>query len=143
MNPATTGLSLDIRPETYKAGGNWLEVTAKLHDVHQGEGYFEQTLLPGYRALGPKTSIDLSLERLATWVLPVCIIHGEEDEIFPVSLAEQMHATLPNSELHIIPHQKSRCSSFARAARSVNHAALPGKASLNLTIFSGSFKPKA
>ena len=105
VNPATTGLALDIRPETYKAGGNWLEVTAKLHDAHQGEGYFEQSLLPGYRALGPKTSIDLSLDRLATWVLPVCIIHGEEDEIFPVSLAEQMHATLPNSELHIIPHQ--------------------------------------
>jgi len=104
-NPVTTGMKIDTRPEAYRAGGNWLEVTGKLHDVHQGEGYFERTLLPGYRALTPKDSIDLSLETLATWELPVCIIHGDEDEIFPVALAEQMHAALRNSELHIIPHQ--------------------------------------
>jgi pimeloyl-ACP methyl ester carboxylesterase len=35
----------------------------------------------------------------------VCIIHGDEDEIFPVEIARQMHAALPNSELHIIPRQ--------------------------------------
>jgi 3-oxoadipate enol-lactonase len=101
----TTGIAIDTRPEAYRAGGNWLEVTAKLHDPHQGEGYFADTLLPGYRAMNPKRSIDLPLETLAAWDLPVCIIHGEEDEIFPVALAEQMHATLPNSELHIIPRQ--------------------------------------
>lgn len=104
-NPATTGVKIDTRPEAYRAGGNWLEATAKLHDIHQGEGYFEQTLLPGYRALKPQWSIDLSLDTLRTWDVPVCLIHGEEDEIFPVAVAEQMHAALPNSELHIIPRQ--------------------------------------
>jgi pimeloyl-ACP methyl ester carboxylesterase len=105
VNPEKTGIPIDIRPEAYRAGGNWLEVTGRLHDVHQGEGYFDGTLLPGYRALTPERSVDFSLETLATWELPVCIIHGEEDEIFPVALAEQMAHTLPNSELHIIPRQ--------------------------------------
>ena len=104
-NPATTGVKIDTRPEAYNAGSNWLKATGKLHDIHQGEGYFEQTLLPGYRALKPQWSIDLSLETLQSWELPVCIIHGEEDEIFPARVAEQMHAALPNSELHIIPRQ--------------------------------------
>jgi pimeloyl-ACP methyl ester carboxylesterase len=104
-NPATTGEAIDTRPEAYRAGGNWLEATAKLHDVHQGEGYFERVLLPGYRALTPATTIDLPLETLSTWEQPVCIIHGEEDEIFPVAIAKQMHTTLPDSELHIIPRQ--------------------------------------
>lgn len=105
VSPATTGIPIDIRPEAYRAGGNWLEVTGKLHDAHQGEGYFERTLLPGYRALTPQTAIDFSLETLATWELPVCIIHGEEDEIFPVEVAKQMAAALPITELHIIPRQ--------------------------------------
>lgn len=105
VNSETVGMPLDTSPEAYHAGENWLELTAKLHDPYQGDGYFERDLLPGYRALTPKTSIDLSLETLATWELPVCIIHGEEDEIFPVAIAEQMHAALPNSELHIIPRQ--------------------------------------
>ena len=104
-SPTTTGVAIDTRPEAYKAGGNWLEVTSKLHDVYQGEGYFERELLPGYRALTPERSVDFSRETLATWELPVCIIHGDEDEIFPVAVAEQMHASLPNSELHIMPRQ--------------------------------------
>lgn len=105
VNPATTGVDVDIRPEAYRSGGNWLEVTGKLHDVHQGEGYFDRTLLPGYRALTPERSVDFALDRVATWELPVCIVHGEEDEIFPVEIAKQMDAVLPNSELHIIPRQ--------------------------------------
>lgn len=105
ISPETTGVAIDIRPEAYRAGNNWLEATGKLHDVYQGEGYFESTLLPGYRALTPERSIDLPLETLADWELPVCIIHGDEDEIFPVAIAEQMHETLPNNELHIIPRQ--------------------------------------
>jgi pimeloyl-ACP methyl ester carboxylesterase len=104
-SPETTGLAIDTRPEAYRAGDNWLEGTAKLHDPHQGDGYFAETLLPGYRALTPQHSIDLTLETLATWELPVCIIHGEEDEIFPVAVAKQMHDALPNSELHIIARQ--------------------------------------
>src|SRR5215204_2128908 len=59
-SPTTTGLAIDTRPEAYRAGGNWLEVTGKLHDIHQGQGYFEQTLLPGYRALTPQHSIDFT-----------------------------------------------------------------------------------
>jgi pimeloyl-ACP methyl ester carboxylesterase len=105
VNPATTSLPIDIRPEAYRAGGNWLEVTAKLHDVHQGEGYFERVLLPGYRGLTAELAVDFTLDTLATWELPVCIIHGEEDEIFPVAIAKQMHAALPDSDLHIIPRQ--------------------------------------
>ena len=105
VNPTTTGLAIDTRPEAYRAGANWLEATAKLHDVYQGEGYFERVLLPGYRALTPELSIDLPLETLATWEMPVCIIHGEEDEIFPVAIAKQMCATLPNCELHVFPRQ--------------------------------------
>jgi 3-oxoadipate enol-lactonase len=104
-NPVTTGVAIDTRPEAYRAGGNWQEVTAKLHDAYQGEGYFERELLPGYRALTPARAIDFAPATLATWELPVCIIHGDEDEIFPVAVAEQMHAALPNSELHIISHQ--------------------------------------
>jgi pimeloyl-ACP methyl ester carboxylesterase len=117
INPATTGIAIDIRPEAYRAGGNWLEVTAKLHDPYQGEGYFDRVLLPGYRALTPETSIDLPLEILTTWELPVCIIHGVEDEIFPVAIAEQMHTALPNSELHLIPNQAH--SLIFRQARKV------------------------
>jgi pimeloyl-ACP methyl ester carboxylesterase len=105
VSPETTGLPIDTRPEAYRAGGDWLEATAKLHDIHQGEGYFERVLLPGYRALTPERSIDLPIATLAAWEFPVCLIHGEEDEIFPVAIAGQMHAALPNSELHIIPRQ--------------------------------------
>lgn len=105
VNPATTGIEADLRPETFRAGPNWLEATAQLHDEHQGAGYFDATLLPSFRALTAETAIDLPRRRLAEWTLPVCIIHGADDEIFPVALAEQMQAGLPDSELHVVPDQ--------------------------------------
>ena len=104
-NPTTTGLAIDTRPEAYRAGAGWLEATAKLHDPSQGEGYFANTLLPAYRALTPATALDLPLHALPAWTIPVCLIHGAEDEIFPVAIAEQMYVALPDSELHIIPRQ--------------------------------------
>ncbi len=105
VNPATTGIEPDLRPESFRAGATWLESTARLHDEYQGAGYFEGTLLPAFRALTPHTTLDLPLARLAQWTLPVCLIHGAEDEIFPAGLAQQMHAVLPDSELHLVPDQ--------------------------------------
>lgn len=105
VNPATTGIEADLRPEAFRAGSTWMKSTAQLHDEYQGAGYFQATLLPAFRALTPATSLDLPGERLAEWQMPVCLIHGEEDEIFPVELAEQMHAFLPDSELHRVSAQ--------------------------------------
>lgn len=105
VNSATTGVVVDLRPEAFKFGSSWLEATAKLHDPIQGAGYFETTLLPLFRSLRPADMIDLHPAALADWQLPVCIIHGAEDEIFPDLLAGEMHMFLPNSELHMIPGQ--------------------------------------
>jgi pimeloyl-ACP methyl ester carboxylesterase len=105
VNPATSGVETSLRPEAFQAGRSWLEATAKLHDVHQGEGYFDTVLLPAFRRLTPETAIDLPPDALAEITTPACVIHGAEDEIFPVALAEQLAAGLPNSELHIVPGQ--------------------------------------
>jgi pimeloyl-ACP methyl ester carboxylesterase len=105
VNPATTGVETSLRPEAFRAGRNWLEATAQLHDVHQGEGYFDRTLLPAFRRLTPETAIDLPLTALEAMDAPACVIHGDEDEIFPVALARQLAEALPNSELHVVPGQ--------------------------------------
>lgn len=101
----TTGAAIDLRPEAFNFGDNWLPATARLHDPHQGEGYFDGVMLPAFRALTPTTTIDLPIHALMGWELPVCIIHGAQDELFPVEIAEQMAAALPQAELHIIPDQ--------------------------------------
>lgn len=44
-----------------------------------------------------------SLATLATFELPALILHGAEDQIIPVSEAEEMQAALTNSRLEIIP----------------------------------------
>ena len=62
-------------------------------------------LLPSFRSLSAEQVIDLPLDALAAWSLPACVIHGIEDEIFPVGIARRMAATLPNAELHLIPGQ--------------------------------------
>ncbi|HXF62629.1 MAG TPA: alpha/beta hydrolase [Caldilineaceae bacterium] len=105
INPETTGVQPSLRPESFQAGRSWLEATARLHDVHQGEGYFNRTLLPAFRRLTPESAIDLSPAALASLTMPACVIHGDQDEIFPVELARQLAEGLPNAELHIIPGQ--------------------------------------
>jgi 3-oxoadipate enol-lactonase len=105
VNPATTRVETSLRPEAFRAGRNWLEATAQLHDAQHGQGYFDRTLLPAFRRLTPETAIDLPLSALAEINAPACVIHGDEDEIFPVALARQLAEALPNSELHIVPGQ--------------------------------------
>jgi 3-oxoadipate enol-lactonase len=104
-NPSTTGNSAKITPENFKAGHNWMKVTAKLHDPYHYDGYYHEVLLPGFRQLHPQNAIDLPLTALKAWMLPVCIIHGAQDEFFPTFIVEKMAAALPNAELHIIPDQ--------------------------------------
>jgi 3-oxoadipate enol-lactonase len=100
---AATGVPVNLDPEDFRGGRDWLAATARLHDEHQGAGYFETVLLPALHAWTPATTVDFSLATLRGWRLPVCLIHGAADEIFPALLAEQMHAALPDSELHLIP----------------------------------------
>lgn len=104
-NPATTGGGAQLSPENFIASPKWLDATAKLHDPYQGEGYFYGELLPGFKTLRTDHWIDLPLDELRRFDLPASIIHGEQDEFFPVSVPERMHEMLPNSELHIIPNQ--------------------------------------
>ena len=39
---------------------------------------------------------------LRSFARPTLILHGAQDMCFPVSLARQLHAAVPNSELHVI-----------------------------------------
>lgn len=104
-NAERTGNQRKVTPEAFQMGDNWLDVTASLHDPHQGEGYFYAELLPGYRELDKYTGLDLSLEILRTWALPTSIIHGENDEFFPLYIPQSMADAIPNAQLHIIPAQ--------------------------------------
>ncbi len=104
-NPATTGVHNPITPERFRAGRNWLQATAKLHDPIQGDGYFDTILLPGFRALSPITAIDLDREDLAEMTLPVCVIQGEEDEFFPLEIVQTLASSFPVVELHVIAEQ--------------------------------------
>lgn len=104
-NPERTGNVREVTPEAFQMGDNWLELTAQLHDPHQGEGYFYGELLSGYRELDKYTGLDLSLETLKKWALPTCIIHGERDEFFPLYIPQSMAEALPDARLHIVPEQ--------------------------------------
>lgn len=104
-NPHATGATQALIPENFQAGPAWMAATARLHDPHQGAGYYEHVLLPGFRALRPESAIDLPLEALHAFALPVCLIHGARDEFFPVALVERMAAALPDAELHVVPQQ--------------------------------------
>jgi 3-oxoadipate enol-lactonase len=105
LNPLTTGNTAVITPENFKAGSKWMEATVKLHDPYHYPGYYKEVLLAGFRELGPQNAIDLPLVALKAWTLPVCLIHGEEDEFFPPFIVEKMAAALPHAELHIVPGQ--------------------------------------
>ncbi len=109
-----------LKPENFRAGRSWIEATARLHDPHHerdaDEGYFHQVLLPGFRNLTPKMAIDLPLEALRSWSLPVCLIHGGSDEFFPVAVPDRMADALPNAELHVVDNQ-SHALIFASPSR--------------------------
>lgn len=92
-------------PDNFQFGNRWLEATAKLHDEHHYAGYFQEVIVPAYRAMTPTSAIDLSLSDLENWQMPVCIIHGEHDEFFPISIVKAMANTIPNARLHIVPEQ--------------------------------------
>lgn len=104
-NPKTTDNPNALTPDDFRAGERWMEATARLHDPFRYEGYYEEVLLPGFRHLRITHGIDLPLNALASFHLPVCLIHGEDDEFFPPSIPERMAWTLPDAELHIIPGQ--------------------------------------
>ena len=105
VNPQTTGVTTSLDPKDFRASRNWVEGTARLHDPYRYDGYFEDVLLNGFRRLRLEDVIDLPLGALHEWTLPVCLIHGEDDEIFPVEIAKAMTAALPDVELHIAPDQ--------------------------------------
>ena len=104
-NPATTGNHNPLTIENFRAGRNWLEATAKLHDPHHTPGYYQEVLLPGFQVLNDHYAIDLPLTALGKWALPVCLIHGAEDEFFPAYIAESVAQVLPNAVLHLVPEQ--------------------------------------
>lgn len=104
-NPKTTDNPSNVSPEEFRAGPRWLQATARLHDPFRHDGYYAEVLLPGFRDLRHAHAIDLPLSALAGWRLPVCLIHGEEDEFFPPSIPERMAWTLPDAELHMVPGQ--------------------------------------
>jgi 3-oxoadipate enol-lactonase len=104
-SPATTGVGKALVPSNFRAGEQWLEATARLHDPYQGEGYFDSTLLPGFKALRPEDAIDLPLSALEAFQMPVCIIHGDRDEFFPLQIAEAMAEALPHATLNVVEQQ--------------------------------------
>jgi pimeloyl-ACP methyl ester carboxylesterase len=106
VNPQTTGNLAGLRTEDFDASPNWLDATARLHDPYHYDGYYHGELLPAFRQLSPATAIDLPLEALTAFRMPVCVIHGSDDEFFPTYIAEEIAAAAPLGELHIVPNQK-------------------------------------
>jgi pimeloyl-ACP methyl ester carboxylesterase len=104
-DPNTTGAERALKPENFKAGKRWLEATARLHDPYHYPGYFDEVLLARFRQLTAAQTIDLTLEDLAGWQMPVCLIQGDADEFFAPSIAEDMANAIPSAELHLIPQQ--------------------------------------
>jgi pimeloyl-ACP methyl ester carboxylesterase len=105
-NPATTQNRNSLTPENFRAGDNWMEATAKLHDPYHYPGYYQAVMLPAFRQLTGESAIDLPLTALQSWLFPVCLIHGAEDEFFPARIVEAMAQALPYAELHLIPEQR-------------------------------------
>jgi 3-oxoadipate enol-lactonase len=105
VNSERTGNTRALLPEHFHAAHNWMEATARLHDPYQYAGYFEHELLTGFRQLRGDTAIDLPLEALYEFTLPLCIIHGAMDEFFPPAIPESMAVVAPQAELHLIERQ--------------------------------------
>ncbi len=104
-NSNVTGQEQGLKPENFRAGPRWMETTAQLHDPHHYPGYYAEILLAEFRRLAPASTIDLPLDALRSWQMPVCLIHGASDEFFPPGIVENMAAVLPNAEVHIVPDQ--------------------------------------
>lgn len=104
-NPATTGRLPPLEPSDFRAGRHWMRATARLHDPYHYDGYYEEVVLAGFRRLRPESSIDLQRADLARIRQPVCIIHGAEDEFFPVGIAQDMAAAIPDATLTVLPGQ--------------------------------------
>ncbi|MBX3001423.1 MAG: alpha/beta hydrolase [Caldilineaceae bacterium] len=100
-----TGADRALKPENFKAGQRWLEATARLHDPYHYPGYFDEVLLGNFRQLTAEQTINLTLDDLSKWEMPVCLIHGSEDEFFAPALVEEMASAIPTAELHLIPQQ--------------------------------------
>lgn len=100
-----TGHDQGLKPEAFRAGRRWMEATAQLHDPYHYAGYYETVLLAEFRQLAPASTIDLSLDTFCSWQLPVCLIHGVEDEFFPPVIVERMAAALPQAQLYLVPDQ--------------------------------------
>lgn len=105
INEEVTGANHTLKPENFKAGQRWMEATAELHDPYHYSGYYQEKILPAFRRLEPALAIDLPLNALETLQMPVCLIHGSEDEFFPKKLVEEMASAIPQSQLHLIPGQ--------------------------------------
>lgn len=120
VDPTTSGAAAEMIPENFHASRHWLQATAKLHDPYRYDGYYEEVLLERFRRLRPNSAIDLPLKTLAEWSLPVCLIHGEQDEFFPVNIARRMAQTLPNAQLTVVPNQ-SHALIFRQPWRVLSH----------------------
>ncbi len=106
LNPSMAGNGQKpLIPEDFRAARSWMDATARLHDSYHYEGYYEEVLLPAFRRLSANTAIDLTLSDLRDFTMPLCIIHGERDEFFPVEIPRRMAEMAPNAELHIVDGQ--------------------------------------
>lgn len=103
--PRVTGYDQGLKPEAFRAGRRWMEATAQLHDPYHYPGYYEAVLLTEFRRLAPAATLDLPLDIFYSWQLPVCLIHGTNDEFFAPVIAEQMAAALPQAQLYLVPDQ--------------------------------------
>ncbi len=82
-----------------------------LHERGQGPGHGERVLDMWVDCTRPPLDPDLALTDLASIGFPVLIVHGDRDRFFPVDLAVDMHRTLANSRLCVLPD----CGHFIRA----------------------------
>jgi hypothetical protein len=62
-------------------------------------------LLPAFRQMNPDSVIDLQLADLARVTSPVCLLHGSEDEFFPLRSRSKWQQPFPNAELQLIEGQ--------------------------------------
>jgi pimeloyl-ACP methyl ester carboxylesterase len=44
------------------------------------------------------------VDRLSEIAIPTLILHGEDDRLLPVAIAERAHRLIPNSRLEIVPN---------------------------------------